>query len=81
MGISPRKQTVGVNVGGVTVGGGAPIVVQSMTNTDTADIDATVKQVGQLWRIGEPDAWNDELTNDVGFQIQDLDGDGQVEVL
>jgi (E)-4-hydroxy-3-methylbut-2-enyl-diphosphate synthase len=47
-----RKQTIGVNVGGVTVGGGAPIVVQSMTNTDTADIDATVKQVGQLWRAG-----------------------------
>jgi len=52
MSISPRKQTIGVNVGGVTVGGGAPIVVQSMTNTDTADIDATVKQVGQLWRAG-----------------------------
>jgi (E)-4-hydroxy-3-methylbut-2-enyl-diphosphate synthase len=52
MSISPRKQTVGVNVGGVTVGGGNPIVVQSMTNTDTADIDATVKQVGQLWRAG-----------------------------
>jgi (E)-4-hydroxy-3-methylbut-2-enyl-diphosphate synthase len=52
MSISPRKQTIGVNVGGVTVGGGNPIVVQSMTNTDTADIDATVKQVGQLWRAG-----------------------------
>jgi (E)-4-hydroxy-3-methylbut-2-enyl-diphosphate synthase len=52
MSISPRKQTIGVNVGGVRVGGGAPIVVQSMTNTDTADIDATVKQVGQLWRAG-----------------------------
>ncbi len=48
----PRKHTIGVNVGGVVVGGGAPIVVQSMTNTDTADIDATVKQVGQLWRAG-----------------------------
>jgi len=34
------------------VGGGAPIVVQSMTNTDTADVDATVKQVAQLWRAG-----------------------------
>ena len=52
MSILPRKQTIGVNVGGVTVGGGAPIVVQSMTNTDTADIDATVMQVGQLWRAG-----------------------------
>src|SRR5690606_38248610 len=36
----------------VTVGGGHPIVVQSMTNTDTADIEATVKQVAQLWRAG-----------------------------
>ena len=52
MSISPRKHTIGVDVGGVIVGGGAPIVVQSMTNTDTADIDATVKQVGQLWRAG-----------------------------
>lgn len=47
-----RRQSVGVNVGGVTVGGGAPVVVQSMTNTDTADIDATVKQVMQLARAG-----------------------------
>jgi (E)-4-hydroxy-3-methylbut-2-enyl-diphosphate synthase len=52
MSILARKQTIGVNVGGVTVGGGAPIVVQSMTNTDTADIEATVKQVAQLWRAG-----------------------------
>ncbi|HEY0033016.1 MAG TPA: flavodoxin-dependent (E)-4-hydroxy-3-methylbut-2-enyl-diphosphate synthase [Devosia sp.] len=47
-----RRQSVGVNVGGVIVGGGAPVVVQSMTNTDTADIDATVKQVMQLARAG-----------------------------
>jgi (E)-4-hydroxy-3-methylbut-2-enyl-diphosphate synthase len=52
MSISPRKKTVGVDVGGVTVGGGAPIVVQSMTNTDTADVDSTVRQVAQLWRAG-----------------------------
>lgn len=43
---------MGVNVGGVMVGGGAPVVVQSMTNTDTADIDATVRQVMQLARAG-----------------------------
>ena len=36
---APRRASVAVDVGGVTVGGGAPIVVQSMTNTDTADID------------------------------------------
>jgi (E)-4-hydroxy-3-methylbut-2-enyl-diphosphate synthase len=52
MSISPRKKTVGVDVGGVTVGGGAPIVVQSMTNTDAADVDSTVRQVAQLWRAG-----------------------------
>ena len=51
-GSAPRRQSVGVNVGGVMVGGGAPVVVQSMTNTDTADIDATVKQVMQLARAG-----------------------------
>ena len=47
-----RRQSIGVDVGGVMVGGGAPVVVQSMTNTDTADIDATVKQVMQLARAG-----------------------------
>ncbi len=52
MSVAERRKSVGVNVGGVMVGGGAPIVVQSMTNTDTADIEATVKQVGQLWRAG-----------------------------
>ena len=48
----PRHRTVGVDVDGVTVGGGAPIVVQSMTNTDTADVDATVAQVAALHRAG-----------------------------
>jgi (E)-4-hydroxy-3-methylbut-2-enyl-diphosphate synthase len=47
-----RRPTVGVDVGGVMVGGSAPIVVQSMTNTDTADIDATVAQVAALHRAG-----------------------------
>ena len=48
----PRHRTVGVDVGGVTVGGGAPIVVQSMTNTDTADVDSTVRQVAALANAG-----------------------------
>ncbi len=52
MSILPRRQSVGVMVGNVQVGGGAPIVVQSMTNTDTADIDSTVRQVAELWRAG-----------------------------
>ena len=47
-----RRQSVPVKVGSVTVGGTAPIVVQSMTNTDTADIEATVTQVAQLARAG-----------------------------
>ncbi|PYE25292.1 4-hydroxy-3-methylbut-2-en-1-yl diphosphate synthase [Rhizobium sp. PP-CC-3A-592] len=48
----PRRETVAVDVGGVLVGGGAPVVVQSMTNTDTADVDATVAQVAALHRAG-----------------------------
>jgi (E)-4-hydroxy-3-methylbut-2-enyl-diphosphate synthase len=51
-GIAPRRPTRQVLVGGVRVGGDAPVVVQSMTNTDTADVVATVKQVGELWRAG-----------------------------
>lgn len=47
-----RRDSVGVDVGGVRVGGSTPVVVQSMTNTDTADIDATVKQVAALARAG-----------------------------
>jgi len=48
----PRRVSVAVNVGGVIVGGGAPVVVQSMTNTDTADVDATVAQVAALFKAG-----------------------------
>lgn len=47
-----RRQTVAVKVGAVAIGGGAPIVVQSMTNTDTADAVATVKQIQQLAAAG-----------------------------
>ena len=47
-----RRRSVGVDVGGVVVGGSAPVVVQSMTNTDTADIDRTVAQVAALHRAG-----------------------------
>lgn len=48
----PRRKAVAVDVGGVLVGGDHPVVVQSMTNTDTADIDATVAQVAALHRAG-----------------------------
>jgi len=50
--VFPRRKSVGVDVGGVMVGGSAPVVVQSMTNTDTADIDSTVAQVAALHRAG-----------------------------
>lgn len=50
--LKPRHKTVAVRVGSVLMGGGAPIVVQSMTDTDTADINATVKQVEDLARAG-----------------------------
>jgi (E)-4-hydroxy-3-methylbut-2-enyl-diphosphate synthase len=48
----PRRKTYGVSVGHVRVGGGAPIVVQSMTNTDTADVDSTFKQTVELAEAG-----------------------------
>jgi (E)-4-hydroxy-3-methylbut-2-enyl-diphosphate synthase len=47
-----RHKSIAVDVGGVMVGGGAPIVVQSMTNTDTADVEGTARQVAALARAG-----------------------------
>jgi (E)-4-hydroxy-3-methylbut-2-enyl-diphosphate synthase len=47
-----RRRSVAVNIGGVRVGGDAPVVVQSMTNTDTADVPATIQQVAALARAG-----------------------------
>ncbi len=52
MAAAPRRKSVAVNVGGVMVGGNNPIVVQSMTNTDTADVTATVNQVMALAQAG-----------------------------
>ncbi|HEX8871492.1 MAG TPA: flavodoxin-dependent (E)-4-hydroxy-3-methylbut-2-enyl-diphosphate synthase [Candidatus Acidoferrum sp.] len=61
----PRKKTYGVKVGHVQVGGGAPVVVQSMTNTDTADIETTFRQTLELaeagseivrWTVNVPEA-------------------------
>src|SRR6266705_3060764 len=61
----PHRKTYGVKVGHVRVGGGAPIVVQSMTNTDTADVEATFKQTVELaeagselvrWTVNVPEA-------------------------
>ncbi len=52
MGVRPRRSSVGVRVGSVMVGGGAPIVIQSMTNTDTRDAAATAEQVAALAAAG-----------------------------
>ena len=52
MSVIPRRRSVTVRVGAVLVGGDYPVVVQSMTNTDTADIDATVRQVRALAQAG-----------------------------
>jgi (E)-4-hydroxy-3-methylbut-2-enyl-diphosphate synthase len=49
---APRRHSIPVDIAGIAVGGRAPVVVQSMTNTDTADIAATTKQVAELWRAG-----------------------------
>jgi (E)-4-hydroxy-3-methylbut-2-enyl-diphosphate synthase len=50
--VNARRQSVGVHVANIKVGGGAPVAVQSMTNTDTADIQGTVAQVAELARAG-----------------------------
>jgi (E)-4-hydroxy-3-methylbut-2-enyl-diphosphate synthase len=52
MSTQARRNSIPVRIGSVTVGGGAPIVVQSMTNTDTADIEGTAQQVASLARAG-----------------------------
>ena len=47
-----RHPTIPVRVEHLTIGGDAPVVVQSMTNTDTADAPATIRQCAELWRAG-----------------------------
>ena len=51
-GPASRRSTRQVLIGKVAVGGAAPVVVQSMTNTDTADVAGTAKQIADLWRAG-----------------------------
>lgn len=50
--IQSRRKSVGVNVGGVMIGGGAPVVVQSMTNTNSEDVESTARQVAALAAAG-----------------------------
>jgi (E)-4-hydroxy-3-methylbut-2-enyl-diphosphate synthase len=76
----PRRKTVAVNVGGVKVGGDNPIVVQSMTNTDTADVKATAAQVIALARAGSElvrvTVNNDEAAEAVLRIVEELDRSG-----
>ncbi len=50
--VTARRKSVAVKVGHVTVGGGAPVAIQSMTNTDTADVEGTARQTAELVRAG-----------------------------
>ena len=47
-----KKNTIQVMVGNIAVGGGAPVVIQSMTNTDSSNREATVSQILDLWKAG-----------------------------
>ena len=71
-----RRKTPTVNIGGVLVGSSAPIVVQSMTNTDTADIQGTIKQCASLARAGSElvrvTVNNDEAAKAVPYIVEGL---------
>src|ERR1700683_4622335 len=80
MSIIPRRKTVTAIVGGVRVGSDAPIVVQSITNTDTADIPSTVQQVAALARAGSElvrvTVNNEEAAAAVPHIVEQLDKQG-----
>src|SRR6059058_3081071 len=80
MAIITRRKTPTVNVGGVLVGSSAPIVVQSMTNTDTADIQGTIKQCAALARAGSElvrvTVNNDAAAKAVPHIVEGLDKQG-----
>ena len=60
--LTDRRNSIPVDIGGVILGGDAPVVVQSMTNTDTADVAATVAQVRALEAAGiQPKDLDDEF--------------------
>src|SRR5213595_106400 len=72
-----RRKAVTVNIGGVRVGSDAPVVVQSMTNTDTADVSSTVQQVAALARAGSElvrvTVNNDEAAAAIPHIVEQLD--------
>ena len=75
-----RRRAVTVNIGGIRVGSEAPVVVQSMTNTDTADIDSTVQQIAALARAGSElvriTVNNDEAAKAVPYIVDGLQAKG-----
>src|SRR6266496_3478141 len=72
-----RRKSVTASIGGVRVGSAAPVMVQSMTNTDTADIPGTVKQVAELARAGSEvvrvTVNNDDAAKAVPYIVAELD--------
>src|SRR3954471_5876334 len=72
-----RRKTPSVNINGVLVGGDHPVVVQSMTNTDTADIPGTIKQVAALAKAGSEvvrvTVNNDDAARAVPHIVEGLD--------
>src|SRR5207302_5191234 len=75
-----RRKTVTASIAGVRVGSAAPVVVQSMTNTDTADIPSTVQQVAALARAGSElvrvTVNNDEAAKAVPYIVEQLAAQG-----
>src|SRR3569623_3453339 len=71
-----RRRAVSVKIGSVTVGPVAPVVVQSMTNTDTADVESTVQQIAALARAGSElvrvTVNNDEAAKAVPYIVEGL---------
>jgi (E)-4-hydroxy-3-methylbut-2-enyl-diphosphate synthase len=80
MAFTPRRQTVTCSIGNVRVGSDAPVVVQSMTNTDTADVASTVEQVASLARAGSElvrvTVNNEEAAAAVPYIVEQLDSRG-----
>ncbi len=67
-----RRLSVGVKVGSITIGGGAPIVIQSMTNTDTANAESTAKQIQQLATAGSELVRITVNTDDAAKQVSTI---------
>src|SRR5437667_3548405 len=81
MTITPRRRTVTASVGGVPVGSAHPIVVQSMTNTDTADVDGTVAQVRALHQAGSELVRVTVNNDDAARAVPDIVADVDVPVI